>query len=140
MYLYNLQETWYFSKRKSATAVKPINAKMCTSLHLIFCNKSAQIHKFTWNYIQVCVVFWKKSSATKRNPGNLWKNFLWEKFVRKQHNILCNFHVIHVFTHFDICQDRHDAPDKYELWFANLSLKIETVLPVLTKNTCLCNL
>ena len=31
---------------------------------------------------------------------------------------------------------RHDAPDKYKLWFAILFLKIETVLPVLTKNTC----
>ena len=30
---------------------------------------------------------------------------------------------------------RHDAPDKYKLWFAILFLKIETVLPVVNKNT-----
>ena len=38
-------------------------------------------------------------------------------------------------TFVDICRDRHDAPDKYELWFAILFLKIETVLPVVNKNT-----
>ena len=39
-------------------------------------------------------------------------------------------------TFVDICRDRHDAPDKYELWFAILFLKIETVLPIVNKNTC----
>ena len=36
----------------------------------------------------------------------------------------------------DIFRGRHDPPDNIEPWFAILFLKIETVLPVLTKNTC----
>ena len=52
-----------------------LTPKMCTSLHLIFCNKSAHIHKFTWNFIQFCVVFWRKSSATKKNSRKFVKKF-----------------------------------------------------------------
>ena len=75
--------------------------------------KYINLHGIIYNFVLFSEE--KKPLPRKNFQEICEKNFLWEKFVRKQHNILCNFYVIHVFTHFDICQDRHDAPDKHEL-------------------------